>query len=111
MSRRKKVAPAIAAPGVVAPISAVGAPSSSEPGRTVGFQTPPAATSPNITTPVQPEATMPPPSAVAPPAPPVVTGSQPSSSPETHPHFCASCGHELKPDARFCPSCGHPVED
>ena len=108
MSRRKKVAPS--APGAVAPISAVGAPASSEPGRSVGFQTPPAATSPTIT-PSQPEVTMPPPSPVAPPSPPVVSGSAAASPSVEHPHFCASCGHELKADARFCPSCGHPVEE
>lgn len=96
MSRRKKGPPAVVAAGapMSPPVSAVGTPSSPEPERSVGFQSPPAATSPTMTTP-------PPPATSSTPPPVAVSAS----------HFCSSCGHELKADARFCPSCGHPVEE
>jgi S1-C subfamily serine protease len=116
MSRKKSSGPAVAAPGSGATITAVGTPVSSDTGRSVGFQSPPAATSPTVVSPPS-EATLPPPSVVVPPpptaAPSVSTEPapvSPSSSAAEH-HFCASCGHELKADARFCPSCGHPVEE
>ena len=105
ISRRKSGAPVAAASGAMPPpVSAVGAPPPSEPGRSVGFQSPPAATSPTLMAPPSPE----------PPAPPAVVSTPmptPTPAPAAESHFCSSCGHALKEDARFCPSCGHPVED
>ncbi len=107
ISRRKSNTPAAAGSSAVPPtLSAVGTPPSSEPGRSVGFQSPPAATSPTMTS--APPAEAP----TQPPAPPAIV-SPPAPAPEAaaESHFCSSCGHALKEDARFCPSCGHPVED
>ena len=118
ISRRKRGAPTAAVSGAVTPpVSAVGATSSPEPVRSVGFQTQPAAASPTMTAAPPPESRLeapapPPAPQPEPPAPPAVVSTEPAVptvAGETH--FCTSCGHALKADARFCPSCGHPVED
>jgi hypothetical protein len=114
VSRRKKGTPAPAVSGAVPPpLSAVAAPPPSEAGRSVGFQSPPAATSPTMTTVPPPEPRVEPPAPPPePPAPPVVVPTPEATPPApAESHFCSSCGHALKEDARFCPSCGHPVED
>ncbi len=121
VSRRKKGGPpaVAAAAAVPPPLSAVAAPPPTEPGRSVGFQSRPAATSPTMTAPpvVEPLAESPAPTPVVstpaePPAPPVVAPTPTvGPTPEAEIHFCSNCGHALKADARFCPSCGHPVKD
>ena len=35
---------------------------------------------------------------------------QQAATPMDGPHFCASCGTPLVPDAKFCPHCGTPIK-
>jgi len=112
VTRRRKPSVFPAAVTAMPPVSAVSLPPQEAP-RPAAFESVPAPQMPAPAVTPAALAAAPAPAAsggLTAPAGSAASGNG-SAGEDAQPHFCASCGHALVPEARFCPSCGTHVVD